>query len=210
MTLDNQAATIELIEQIPYTQQTTSTESSSAISTTAFKEAGIKLSVTPHITTKDNYISMNLQVEQSFRSGYTPDNQPIIDSRKANTNLLVRNGETIVIGGLRKKEDSVTLDKVPVLGDIPVLGGMFRRKSKAITDVDLLIFVTPKIVVEPQLTETERSRLEMFTPSPDDEKRFNMLEKKPKNKTKPAGEAAISEEKAERIEENNFHLRPPS
>ncbi|MDP3143147.1 MAG: secretin N-terminal domain-containing protein, partial [Candidatus Omnitrophota bacterium] len=76
MTLDNQSARIELVEQIPYTQQSTSTESSSAISTTSFKEAGIKLDVTPHITTKDNYISMNLKVEQSFRSGYTPDNQP--------------------------------------------------------------------------------------------------------------------------------------
>jgi type II secretory pathway component GspD/PulD (secretin) len=200
MTLDNQSAHIELTEQIPYQQQTTSTQSSSAVSTTAFKDSGIKLDVTPHITTKDNYISMNLKVEQSFLSGYTPDSQPIIDSRKAETNLLVRNGETIVIGGLRKKEDTVTIDKVPFLGDIPFLGLMFRKKTKSVSDIDLLIFVTPRVISEAVLTEKDKERLELFNPSDEnkEEKKIDFFEGK-----KP-------EKKEDLKKEEVFTLRPPS
>jgi len=208
MTLDNQPAHIELIEQIPYTQQSTSTESSSAIATTSFKDAGIKLDVTPHITTKESYISMNLKVEQSFRSGFTPDNQPIIDSRKAETNLLVKDGETIVIGGLRKKEDTFTVDKIPVLGDIPLVGGLFRRRNQAIADVDLLIFVTPRIVVEPKLTDRQESRLGEFTPTLEEEKKFDMYYKKPKPKAGLKSEQAAVKKLP--LKQENFYLRPPS
>jgi type IV pilus assembly protein PilQ len=212
MTLDNQSAHIELIEEIPYTQQTQSTASSSAISTTAFKEAGIKLDVTPHITTKDNYISMNLKVEQSFRSGFTPDNQPIIDSRKAETNLLVKDGETIVIGGLRKKEDTYTIDKIPFLGDVPLLGVFFRRKINAMSDVDLLIFVTPKIITEPKLTTSEQDRLEQFTALPPARaaKKAPAAEKKVKVKAppkQPKETSAVREEKGR--DEDIFYVRPP-
>ncbi len=203
MTLDNQSAHIELTEQIPYQQQTTSTESSSAVSTTSFKEAGIKLDVTPHITTKDNYISMNLKVEQSFLSGYTADTQPIIDGRKAETNLLVKDGETIVIGGLRKKEDTLTVDKVPFLGDIPLFGVLFRKKIRSVTDIDLLIFVTPRIVVDADLTGKEQARLKLFAPSAEEEKIESSGGKKRKS-IKPKD----SKEKLKK--EEVFTLRPPS
>lgn len=201
MTLDNQMAHIELTEQIPYTQQSQSTDASTVVASTAFKDAGIKLDVTPHITTKDNFISLNLKVEQSFRTGFTPDNQPIIDSRKAETNLLVKDGETIVIGGLRKKEDTVTIDKVPFLGDIPVFGLMFRRRTTAVTDVDLLIFVTPKIVEQPKMTEREKQRLDLFEVSSPAEGEF-------KGPTPAAEAAPVSVPAAEKEEELN--LRPPA
>jgi len=212
MTLDNQSAHIELIEQIPYTQQTSSTESSSALSTTSFKDAGIKMDVTPHITTKDDYISMNLKVEQSFRTGFVSGTtQPIIDSRKAETNLLVKNGETIVIGGLRKKEDTFTIDKIPFLGDIPLFGALFRRRTRAVTDVDLLIFVTPKIVSEPKLTEREQERLEQFTPTPEDEKKFDIYYKKSKPKAvKPKAVEVMPPPSEAQGKKENLYLRPPS
>jgi len=161
MTLDNLTATIKLTEQIPYTS-TQQTEQGS-YSSTQFKEAGIELFVTPHITTKENYISMNIKVEQSFQSGTTSDNQPIIDSRSAETNLMVKDGQTIVIGGLRRKTDSTTIDKVPILGDLPFIGKAFRRTIKAVTDVDLLIFVTPTIVAQPRFSKKEKERFEEFS-----------------------------------------------
>lgn len=161
MTLDNLTATIKLTEQIPYTS-TQQTEQGS-YSSTQFKEAGIELFVTPHITTKDNYISMNIKVEQSFQSGTTTDNQPIIDSRSAETNLMVKDNQTIVIGGLRRKTDSTTIDKVPILGDLPFVGAAFRRTVKAVTDVDLLIFVTPTIVTQPRFSKKEKERFEEFS-----------------------------------------------
>ncbi|MFZ5800466.1 MAG: type IV pilus secretin PilQ [Candidatus Omnitrophota bacterium] len=199
MTLDNQLAHIELLEQIPYTQQSQSTDAATVVASTAFKEAGIKLDVTPHITTKDNFISLNLKVEQSFRTGFTPDNQPIIDSRKAETNLLVKDGETIVIGGLRKKEDTVTIDKVPFFSDIPFFGVLFRKRTKAVTDVDLLIFVTPKIVEQPKMTVREKERLELFNIPPVE----GQAEPAPAAAVAPAGVPA-----AEKEEE--FELRPPA
>jgi type II secretory pathway component GspD/PulD (secretin) len=171
------------------------------LSSTSFKDAGIKLDVTPHITTKDNYISMNLKVEQSFLSGYTSDNQPIIDGRKAETNLLVKDGETIVIGGLRKKEDSVTIDKVPFLGDIPFFGTLFRKKVKTVTDIDLLIFVTPRVIKESILTPQEEQRLKLFERTSEEEKNARILEK----------EATPPENIKEKLKnEEVFTLRPPS
>jgi len=161
MTLDNLQATIELIEEIPYTYTSTSTEGGS-VTSTQFKESGIKLFVTPHITTKDNWISMNVQVEQSFKSGVTATNEPIIDSRKAETNLMVKNKETIVIGGLRKKEDSVTINKVPFFGDVPLLGHLFRRTSMSTENIDLLIFITPTIIEVSALSIKEEETLELF------------------------------------------------
>ncbi|MFH0857925.1 MAG: secretin N-terminal domain-containing protein, partial [Candidatus Omnitrophota bacterium] len=125
LTLDNLAATIDLTEQVAYTQTSQTTESSTIISSTQFKEVPVKLIVKPHIT-KDNYVFMTIHTEQSYQSG-TSGGQPIIDSRRAETNLMVKDGETIVIGGLRKKEQTRTVEKMPVLGDIPLLGTLFRR-----------------------------------------------------------------------------------
>lgn len=159
LTLDNLTAAIELTEQEPYTQQVTSTESTSSVKSVQFKEVPIKLYVKPHIT-KDKYIFMNIKTEQSYRSGYTSDNQPIIDSRKAETNVMVRDGETIVIGGLRKKEDSTTIDKFPILGDIPFLGNLFRKTIKSKVDTELIIFVTPHITTDSKLSEAEEKHLE--------------------------------------------------
>ncbi len=142
LTLDNLTAAIDLTEQEPYTSSTTTDQGT--VTSTQFKDVPIRLYVKPHIT-KDNYIFMNIKTEQSYRTGYTSDNQPIIDSRKAETNVMVRDGETIVIGGLRKKEDTTTIDKFPILGDIPLLGKLFRKTVRAKVDTELLIFVTPHI-----------------------------------------------------------------
>lgn len=160
LTLDNLTATIDLTEQVPYTQQVTSTDSASSVSSVQFKDVTISLYVKPHIT-KDKYIFMNIKTEQSNKSGDTSStpSQPIIDSRKAETNVMVRDGETIVIGGLRKKEDSTTVAKLPILGDIPWVGNWFKKTIKAKADTELIIFVTPHIVGDSELTEDEISRL---------------------------------------------------
>lgn len=161
LTIDNLTAAIDLIEQIPYTQVTQSTDGSSAMSSTQFKDVGVKLYVKPHIT-QDNHVFLNIKTEQSFRSGFTPDNQPIVDSRKTETNLMVKDGETVVIGGLRKKEDTSTIDKFPVLGDIPLLGKLFRRSNNSKVDTELVIFVTPYVSSEIKLSEVEKMHIQQF------------------------------------------------
>ncbi|MFC1704128.1 type IV pilus secretin PilQ [Candidatus Omnitrophota bacterium] len=231
MTLDNITAQIELIQQIPYTQQTESGQGA-PIATTSFKDAGIKLYVTPHVTTKEGFISMNLKVEHSFQSGTTGDNQPVIDSRKAETNLMVRDGETIVIGGLRNKEDHIQYDKVPLLGDLPFIGVFFQKQLKTVEDTDLMIFVTPKMVVDSALTSKEKDRFDLFTEkkeeessialaSPEDaelkrieQERIEQLRKEegmPPSAVKayPPDETALSHKKAPFLKEKTFDLRPP-
>ncbi len=158
MTLDNLTANIELIEQIAYTSESTTDQGT--VTSTQFKDAGIKLYVKPHIT-KDNHIFLNIKTEQSYESGRS-NNQPIIDSRKSETNLMVKDGETIVIGGLRKKQDTITIDKFPILGDIPVLGNMFKRNNINKVDTELLIFVTPHVVADSVLSAGETGHLDAF------------------------------------------------
>ncbi len=142
LTLDNQTAQIEIIEQIPYQASTESDQGT--VTNTEFKDAGVKLYVKPHIT-RDNHIIMNIKIEESFHSGDAPDGSPIVDSRKAETNLMVRDREIIVIGGLRKKEKTKTRDKVPILGDLPFIGAVFRYDQDLASGSELLLFIVPFI-----------------------------------------------------------------
>lgn len=159
LTLDNLTATIDLTEQVPYLSQTQSTSGSSeVVQSTQFKDIPISLYVKPHIT-KDNFIFMNIKTEQSIHSGDTSDNQPIVDSRKAETNVMVKSGETVVIGGLRKKEYTTTEDKLPFLGDLPGLGHLFKKTIKTQVDTELVIFITPRIATDVVLSDEDAKRL---------------------------------------------------
>lgn len=144
LTLDNLAAQIEITEQVPYTFVSESTEGGS-VSTTQFKDVGIKLYVTPHIT-KDEFISLKVKAEQSFVASFTSAGEPAIDSRKAETNFILRDGETVVIGGLRSKEKTVTTNKVPFLSDIPFIGRLFKKDVMVSENTELIIFITPHII----------------------------------------------------------------
>jgi type II secretory pathway component GspD/PulD (secretin) len=85
---------------------------------------------------------------------------PTVDTRRADTFAMIRNGQTIAMGGLRKRETTKDIFKVPLLGDIPILGGLFRSESESEQINELVVFITSRIVTEPQLTGTERRQLE--------------------------------------------------
>lgn len=161
LTLDNQEATIEIIEKIPYIE--TVDTGGGATQNIKFEEAGVKLSVTPHITS-GRFISMNVKPSQAFSSGTFQD-RLIIDERKAETNLLVRDGQTIVIGGLRQTSETFTYEKVPVLGDIPYLGMLFKKKVKKKVETELVLFVTPHIIVQSMLSDRELELYEQLDKS---------------------------------------------
>lgn len=151
LTLDNQEAKIEIIEKIPYVE--TVDTGGGATTNIKFEEAGIKLSVTPHITS-GKFISMNVKPEQAFSTG-SFGGRPVIDERKAETNLLVRDGQTIVIGGLRQSNDTYSFEKVPVLGDIPFVGLLFKKKVKIRVETELVLFVTPHIILQSMLSDRD-------------------------------------------------------
>lgn len=142
---NHEAAKIEIVTEIPYQQLTEGLEGGS-IGTTAFREAGVTLEVTPHIA-RDDTISMLINPKFSVLAGFTEnDEQPIIDRREAKTTVRVMNGETFVLGGLRQRTKIENRSGIPYLKDRKYIGKFFRFRSDTFRESELLVFITPQIV----------------------------------------------------------------
>jgi type IV pilus assembly protein PilQ len=146
ITANAKQASIRQGVEIPYLEA-----AASGAATVAFKEAVLELNVTPQIT-PDERIIMDLQVKNDSRGQDVSSGLggaiPSIDKREVNTQVLVRNGETVVLGGIYQQTQNTSVTKVPFLGDLPMLGVLFRTNSTTNNRRELLIFVTPKIVSE--------------------------------------------------------------
>ena len=145
-TADQQTAYIEQGTEIPYT-----TSSSSGATTISFEKAVLSLEVTPQIT-PDNKIILDLSITQdSVGDTYTASDgsqSVAINTKEITTQVLVENGETLVLGGIYQQSTTTSVNKVPLLGDIPFLGALFKQTSDDTTKTELLIFVTPRIVMQ--------------------------------------------------------------
>lgn len=141
ITANQREALIEQGVEIPYQEA-----SSSGATSVSFKKAVLSLKVTPQITPDDRVI-MDLNVTKDS-VGEVFAGVPSINTREVNTQALVENGETVVLGGIYEQTRSNEVDKVPFLGDLPVIGSLFRQTRKVDDKVELLIFVTPKILKE--------------------------------------------------------------
>ncbi|MBI3610666.1 MAG: type IV pilus secretin PilQ [Nitrospirae bacterium] len=141
-TIDNFKAKIEQGESIPY-----QTSSSNTGPTTTFIDANLTLEVTPHIT-PDRSIIMKVKAARNSIGSFSGPAGPSIAKREATTEVLVRDGETTVIGGIFVDERKDTEAGIPLLSKIPVLGWLFKNEAKTDTKNELLIFLTPKIVKE--------------------------------------------------------------
>jgi len=139
VTADRQTARIKSGEEIPYQKA-----SSSGATSVSFKEAVLALEVTPQITPDDKII-MDLVVNQDSRGEVTAG-IPAINTNEVTTQVLVGNGETVVLGGIFQSEVTTTTTKTPFLGDIPYLGRLFKRTEHIDERSELLIFITPKII----------------------------------------------------------------
>ena len=139
VTADRQTAMIKSGEEIPYQEA-----SSSGATSVSFKEAVLKLEVTPQIT-PDGKVIMDLSINQDNRGEVTAG-IPSIETNEIQTQVLVGNGETVVLGGIFQSEVSTTITKTPYLGDIPYLGALFKKTEKVDERAELLIFITPKIL----------------------------------------------------------------
>ncbi len=157
-TVDNRAAEIKVVQSWPIPNYTFNSDTGRwEVSGFDYKDIGIILNVTPHIN-KDNYITLDVKPEVSktdksliFGGGEGSSAEiPIIDIRTTTTRVIVRSGETLVIGGLITSDTIEVVNKVPLLGDLPLLGVLFRHKSTSVKTKDLMIFITPTIVSEDQ------------------------------------------------------------
>jgi type IV pilus assembly protein PilQ len=139
VTADRQTASIKSGEEIPYQEA-----SSSGATSVSFKEAVLSLEVTPQITPDDKII-MDLVVNQDSRGEVTAG-IPSINTNEVTTQVLVGNGETVVLGGIFQSEVATQTTKTPFLGDIPYIGRIFKRTEHIDERSELLIFITPKII----------------------------------------------------------------
>ena len=147
LTADKQQAKVASGSQIPY--QSAEGGGQNAVSTTEFIDATLSLDVTPSIT-PDGKVQMKLNITSDTPGAPTPTGQLTINKNAIETNVLVDNGETVVLGGIFEQETRSVQTKVPFLGDLPAVGRLFRRDSKSDTKRELLIFVTPRIVNDSQ------------------------------------------------------------
>ena len=142
---NQQKARIEQGTEIPYTES-----ASSGATTVSFKKAVLSLEVTPHIT-PDNKVILDLIITQDTRGDtvQTGTGEAVsIDTQEIQTQVLVENGQTVVLGGIFQQQIINTTSKVPILGDIPYVGRLFKTTSEFNEKRELLIFVTPKIQID--------------------------------------------------------------
>ncbi|MEC9483093.1 MAG: type IV pilus secretin PilQ [Halomonas sp.] len=140
ITANQQPAVIKQGQEIPYQEAT-----SSGATNVEFKEAVLSLKVVPQITPDDRII-MDLVINNDDISDTTFGGAPAIDTNEIQTQVLVNNGETVVLGGILRTEELRQLFKTPLLGDLPLLGQLFRYTEESNEKVELLVFITPKII----------------------------------------------------------------
>lgn len=154
LTSNHQEASILVADNVPYVNQSRVTDAdvsnTTAIRSYAFKDVGIELKVRPHVSTGG---LVRMEVETSFSkliegSTVSDSEIPTTAQRKATTVISIMSGTTVVIGGLMRDEKEKVVKKVPILGDIPFLGLLFRSESEEIQKTNLLLFITPKVLAD--------------------------------------------------------------
>ena len=158
LVLDNQTANFEIIREIPY-REMRQVAREDPITYTEFKDVGVSLRVTPHVA-RDGMIRLRIQPELGDVVSFNLEGIPTVDTRRADTVALIRDGQTIVLGGLRKKETTKDIRKVPVFGDMPLVGGLFKAQTESVVTSELIIFITIRIVDEYELSGQESGTLE--------------------------------------------------
>ncbi len=147
MVVSGQMAGIKTVEEIPY-QELTQTAGGggggNAVTSTAFKEVGVTLEVKATVT-DEGQILLTVKPSQSVSTGTSIANVPVVDTREANTTLLIDDGQVVVMGGLRRQETQTIRYQVPLLGDLPLIGLLFSDDRKVVENSELLVLLSPHI-----------------------------------------------------------------
>jgi general secretion pathway protein D len=144
---NNEQAQINVGSQRPFVQlsRVLPTDNASQDQVVQYKDVGTKLTVVPTISA-DGYVMLQVEQEINAATSEQQFNAPIISTRSVDTKLLVKDGQTIVLGGLRDHQYETSQSGVPFLSSIPLIGGLFGQTSRTTTDTELFIFLTPRII----------------------------------------------------------------
>jgi len=147
-TSNNVQAQINISQRVPYITNTRQDINGGQLFTYAFEDVGIVLTVTPRITS-NGMVALDVNQTANELQGFTDFQAPIINQREADTIVSVKDGETIILGGIIRNTVQTTTNKVPLLGDIPILGNLFKSRSKTGNQTELIVLLTPRIVRDP-------------------------------------------------------------
>lgn len=158
-TSNNSTAEINISQSLPYVLSSRTDVTGNLQFNYAFLDVGIILTVTPRITS-NGYVTMDVTQTANDLVSYTSFNAPIVNQREAQTTVSVKDGETIVLGGIIKNSKTTTKNKIPVLGDIPLFGNFFRSTTNSSIKTELLVFLTPHVVRDAEEAKKLRERSE--------------------------------------------------
>lgn len=161
---DNELGKLFVGAQVPFISGSLNTDVGGRNDTFQYKDVGVILEVTPHINSSDE-VALKVRVESSsIRNGETLFGGAILDTRNFRTDLMMKSGETLVLGGIIQKENQNVVRKVPVLGSIPGLGWAFKKKDKVTRDVELMVFLRPMVTRTPEQARELLREVEKKTP----------------------------------------------
>jgi len=143
LVLSGKTSTILAVEQVPYTVLN-ETSAGGSMTSTSFEEVGVTLEVTA-ILADNEEIVLTVDVQQSVRTGESLSGVPVIDTRGQDTTLLLKDGQIAIMGGLRRREKTKQVTKIPLLGDLPLLGALFRTKHDIVLNSELVVLLSPHI-----------------------------------------------------------------
>jgi len=144
-TSNNVESEINISQSVPYVLNSRQDANGNFTFNYAFLDVGVILNVTPRITS-NGYVTMDITQTANELQGYTSFNAPIVNQRQADTTVSVKDGETVILGGIIRNTVTSNVRKVPLLGDIPILGNLFKSTSKRNQKTELLVFLTPRVV----------------------------------------------------------------
>ena len=177
LTNDNQEAEISIGKVVPLLKDSRVSEQETVVRTYEYKDIGIKLKIVPHIN-PDGYVRLEVQQEIQKLLETTLYEAPLMTKREAKTVVTVKDGKTVVIGGLIRDDKIEAVKKVPVLGDIPFLGWFFKRKTWTTEKTNLLIFITPRVVSSDEdLDEITIEKQKSAGKNPRDSGKFSAADK---------------------------------
>jgi|GEM_PF-513584 len=143
MMVSGQSAKIEAAQEIPY-QELTQTSGGGNINSTQFKPVGVTLEVTATLTA-DGEIFLKVDTQQSVKTGVSVAGVPVVDKRSETTSLLLKDGQIVVMGGLRRQEKNKQVTHVPLVGDLPVVGNLFKSTTNSVTNAELVVLLSPHV-----------------------------------------------------------------
>jgi general secretion pathway protein D len=166
-TANNQPAEINIGQQVPYILSTLVDTNGAQTFNYGYLDVGIILDVVPRIA-QSGLVTMDVQQTANELVTFTSFNAPIINQREATTEVSVMDGQTVIIGGIIRDQVSTTVNKTPILGDIPLIGSLFRSTDKTKSKTELMVFLTPRIVhnAGQAATVTDDVKAKLHTPLP--------------------------------------------